>query len=217
MKNYVKTGIILLLLLAALVTSAHAQFLGGFFSQGATQNQYLEQQIAALQVYDGYLQKGYSIAKEGTGAISTIKNGDLNLHTGHIDSLKIVSSSVRNYSRVKGITTLQQQIITAHNNVYPQLTKSKQFTPAELTNFNTIYQSVLQQSQTDLEELQLVITNGKLSLTDNERISRIDKLYKEMQNLYGKEQRLNNQALALAAQRSRKSKDNKTLKSLYGQ
>jgi hypothetical protein len=217
MKNYVKTGIILPLLLAALITSAKAQFLGGFFSQGATQKQYLEQQIAALQVYDGYLQKGYSIAKDGTGTISNIKTNDFNLHTGRIDSLKIVSSSVRNYSKVRGISQLQQQIMTSHNQVYSQITKSGQLTAKELTNFNAIYRSILQQSQTDLEELQLVITNGKLSLTDNERITRIDKLYQEMQNLYGKEQLMNNQALALAAQRSRGSKDNKTLKGLYGQ
>ena len=217
MKKQIKIGLILLLLLAALITSAHAQLLGGFFNQGNEQKQYLLQQIAALQVYDGYLQKGYAVAKDGTGAISTIKNKDLGLHTGHIDSLKIVSSSVRNYSRVKGITTLQQQILTSHNKVYPQLIKSNQLTPTELTDFNTIYQSILQQSNANLEELQLVITNGKLSLTDNERIGRIDKLYKEMQDLYGKEQKINNQALTLAAQRSRGSKDNKTLKSLYGQ
>jgi len=217
MKKQLKIGFILLLLLAALVTSAHAQFLGGFFNQGATQKQYLLQQIAALQVYDGYLQKGYSIAKDGTGTIGSIKNGDLSLHTGHIDSLKIVSNSVRNYSKVKGVTKLQQQIITSHNKVYPQLTQGNQLNANELTNFNKIYQAILQQSKTGLEELQLVITDGKLSLTDNERIARIDKLYKEMQDLYGKEQKFNNQTLALAAQRSRGSKDNKTLKSLYGQ
>ena len=51
MKNYVKTGIILLLLLAALISSAHAQLLGGFFNQGNEQKQYLLQQIAALQVH----------------------------------------------------------------------------------------------------------------------------------------------------------------------
>lgn len=217
MKKYVKTGIILLLLLAALITTAHAQLLGGFFNQGNEQKQYLLQQIAALQIYDGYLQQGYNIAKDGTGAISTIKNKDLGLHTGHIDSLKIVSSSVRNYSKAKGITQLQQQIITSYNKIYPQLTKSNQFTAKELTDFNAIYQAILQQSKTGLEELQLVITNGKLSLSDNERIAKIDKLYKEMQDLYGKEQKINNQMLALAAQRSRGSKDNKTLKGLYGQ
>jgi len=217
MKKQLKIGFILLLLLAALVTSAHAQLPGGFFNQGATQKQYLLQQIAALQVYDGYLQKGYSIARDGTGAIGSIKNGDLSLHTGHIDSLKIVSNSVRNYSKVKGTIQLQQQIISSHNKVYPQLTKSNQFTAKELADFNTVYQAILVQSKTGLEELQLVITNGKLSLTDNERIAKIDKLYKEMQDLYGNEQKINNPALALAAQRSRGSKDNKTLKFLYGQ
>lgn len=217
MKTYLKTGVIMLLLLTALITSAKAQFLGGFFNQGAIQKAYLEQQIAALQVYESYLQKGYAISKDGTSAIGTIKNGDLSMHTNHFDSLKIVSSSVRNYSRVKGIIALQQQIVTSHSTIYPQLMKSGQFSAAELTGLNTTHQAILQESQSDLEELQLVITNGKLSLSDNERISRIDKIYKSMQLLYGKEQAMNNQWLALAAQRSRQSKDNKMLKSLYGQ
>jgi hypothetical protein len=200
---------------AALTTATQAQGIGGIFNQNEEQKEYLLQQITALQVYDGYLQKGYSIAKDGTGAISTIKNNDFSLHTGHFDSLKIVSNSVRNYSKVKGITQLQQQIITGHNKTYPQLIQSNQINAAELTNFNNIYQAIMQQSKADLEELQLVITNGKLQMTDNERIARIDKLYKEMQDLYGKEQQLNNQALALAAQRRRGSKDNQILKSLY--
>lgn len=207
--------VLVIVVITALATSAHAQGIGSFFNQNAKQKEYLLQQIAALKVYDSYLEKGYSIAKNGTGVISTIKNNDLSLHTGHIDSLKAVSASVRNYSRVKGTIQLQQQIIASHNKVYPQLTNGKRLTAKELTDFNTIYQAILQQSRADLEELQFVITNGKLSMTDNERVARIDKLYKEMQDLYGMEQKINNQALALAAQRSRGSKDNKILKGLY--
>ncbi len=215
MRKQLRTGILLLLLTTGLAMAAHAQSIGGIFNQNEEQKEDLLQQIAALQVYDGYLQKGYSIAKDGTGAISTIKNNDLSLHTGHIDSLKIVSNSVRNYSKVKGISQLQQQIITSHNKVYPQLAQSNQLNVAQLTSFNNIYQAILQQSKADLEELQLIITNGKLQMTDNERIARIDKLYKDVQDLYGKDQQLNNLALALAAQRSRGSKDNQILKSLY--
>jgi len=216
MKKQLKIIIILLLILVV-TKPVKAQFPGGFFNQGAIQTSYLEQQIAALQVYESYLQKGYTEAKDGTGAISAIKNGDLSLHTNHFDSLKIVSSSVRNYSRVKGVATLQQQMISSHGTAYQQLTKSGQFRAQELTAFNAVYQSILQQSQAGLEELQLVITNGKLSLSDNERIAQIDHIYKDMLALYGKEQATNNQWLALAAQRSRGRRDNQTLKSLYGQ
>ena len=42
-----------------------AQTLAEWVSQKVTQKKYLLQQIAALQVYSGYLSKGYSIAKDG--------------------------------------------------------------------------------------------------------------------------------------------------------
>jgi hypothetical protein len=207
--------VLVIVAITAMATSAHAQGIGSFFNQNAKQKEYLLQQIAALKVYDGYLKKGYSIAKEETGVISTVKSSDLSLHTGHFDSLKIVSASVRNYSKVKAVIWLQQQIINSHNKVYPQLTGRNGLNVKESNAYNVIYQAILQQSRSDLEELQLVITNGKLSMADNERIAKIDKLYKEMQDLYGREQKLNGQAIALAAQRSRESKDNKILKGLY--
>ena len=53
----------------------NAQGLSEWFNQKATQKKYLLQQIAALQVYIGYLQKGYSIAKTGLTTIGNIKNG----------------------------------------------------------------------------------------------------------------------------------------------
>ena len=55
----------LIILFAVVSTSVKAQTFAEWFQQGATQKKYLLQQIAALQVYIGYVQKGYSIAKKG--------------------------------------------------------------------------------------------------------------------------------------------------------
>jgi hypothetical protein len=66
-----------------LIVSGHlsqGQFLGGFFSQKQTELKYYLQQIAALKLYAGFLEKGYSIAREGLTVIAEIKNGEFNLH-----------------------------------------------------------------------------------------------------------------------------------------
>ena len=55
--------ILILFLLTIIVTTTQAQTFAEWFRQKKTQKQYLIQQIAALQVYIGYAQKGYSIAK----------------------------------------------------------------------------------------------------------------------------------------------------------
>ena len=52
------------MLFAIISTGTRAQTFAEWFRQSATQKKYLLQQIAALQVYIGYVQKGYSIAKE---------------------------------------------------------------------------------------------------------------------------------------------------------
>ena len=64
-----------------------AQTSSEWFRQKATQKKYLLQQIAALQVYSGYLSKGYSIAKNGLNTIKNIKNGDLLQHSNYFTSL----------------------------------------------------------------------------------------------------------------------------------
>lgn len=197
--------------------ATYGQGAGQIFNQNAAQRKYLLEQITALKVYENYLQQGYKIAKDGTGAISRIKGGDLGLHTVHFDSLSTVSTKVRNYTKVKEMIRLQRQIISAHQKVYPRIAGSGRFSIAELTDFNAAYGAILRQAAGDMEELQLVVTNGKLKMTDDARIGLIDRLYRDMQHCFSRSQSLNRQALALDAARSRQAKDQSNLKNLYGQ
>ena len=72
--------IIAIALLLSFAESISAQTFDEWFNQKATQRKYLIQQIAALEVYTGYVSDGYSIAKKGLNIIHDIKNGDFNLH-----------------------------------------------------------------------------------------------------------------------------------------
>ena len=58
----------------------YAQTFEEWFQQTQTQKHYLVEQIAALQVYLGYVKKGYDIASKGIHTISDIKNGEFNLY-----------------------------------------------------------------------------------------------------------------------------------------
>src|SRR6266498_4565607 len=96
---------LLSLLLIVGVHTSYGQTWNEWFRQKKTQIQYLVKQIAALKVYTDYLEKGYNIAKDGTNLINDIKHGDFNLHNNYFTSLKSVSSSVRNYSKVSAIVS----------------------------------------------------------------------------------------------------------------
>ena len=95
---------ILMILLVLTVPCVHAQTFQEWTQQKKTQIKYLVQQIAAFQVYIGYVEKGYSIAKKGLNAISNIKHGDFSMHNDYFNSLKIVNPKIKKYWKVADIT-----------------------------------------------------------------------------------------------------------------
>jgi hypothetical protein len=74
-------------LLSGIFGVSKAQFLGGIFNQNATQIEYMIQQIALLQTYIGYVEKGYDIVNKGLTLIGDIKNGDFKLHNEFFNGL----------------------------------------------------------------------------------------------------------------------------------
>jgi RNase H-fold protein (predicted Holliday junction resolvase) len=205
---------LLLAILTISVTSEAQTVVGQFFNQNKTQKKYLLDQIAALQVYKGYLKNGYTVAKDGTGLIGRIKDGDHSLHSGHFDSLSRISSKVRNYSKVKAIVAMQKQMEAEHLKAGTRINNSI-LTSLEKGQYNKIYRSVLNRSIDELSELQLVVTDGRVKMSDDERLKFIDKIYTEMLGCLSSARKINSQFLALAAQRDRERKDNQSLKNLY--
>ncbi|SFA56505.1 hypothetical protein SAMN04488511_11618 [Pedobacter suwonensis] len=163
-------------------TGAFAQV--SVFNQGQTLKKRLLEQLVALRVYEQYLSKGYDIARNGTASISTIKTGDLGLHSAYFDSLSRVSSRVRTYPKVGAIARMQGQMIQAHNQAYRYAAAEKQLSDTELMDFNASYRQLLGQAEANMEELQLVVSSGRLKMTDDARLSAIDRLYAQMQRIY---------------------------------
>jgi cysteinyl-tRNA synthetase len=145
----------------------------------ATQKKYLLQQIAALQMYVGYVEKGYSIASKGLNTIRDIKHGDFNLHSDFFNSLSAVNPTVKKYSKVASIIVLQ---ISIAKQVRSTVKQCKKLTPAEINYLQQVFNNVLNDCAKNLDELVELITNGEEQMKDDERIKRIDKLYDEMQD-----------------------------------
>src|SRR5258706_14560273 len=87
--------------------SIHAQTAEEWTQQKKTQIKYLLQQIAANKVYIDYLEKGYSIARNGLQTIQNIKKGDFNLHFNFFDSLKKVNPKIKGWAKVADIIAYQ--------------------------------------------------------------------------------------------------------------
>lgn len=175
----IKNALFVLMVPAFIFTNiapSSAQTFAEWFSQKKTQKKYLLQQIAALQVYIDYAKKGYNIVGSGLQTVKDITSGEFDLHNAFIKGLKKVSPSIRNDVRVVEIIEAQVNIIKA----FGTIKNNKGFSAEQLSYISRLADGVIGECYTDLEELLLVITSGKLEMKDDERLRRLNAIYERM-------------------------------------
>lgn len=207
-------GIIPILLLFACPSSA--QTFGEWFNQKKTQKKYLLEQIAALQVYKGYLEKGYGIVKDGTGIIRDIKNGDFNIHNGFFNGLELVNPEIKRYDKVEAIMDMNTDMMRQRQKALRIAQNGGQFTAEEVNALRSLYTSLSEEAAKDLEELLLIIKDGQLKMSDDERIKRIEQLYIRMQHKSTLQRKLNKNVSDLISTRKRQTKDQQNSRLLFG-
>ena len=207
---------LLIILLCVCSIKSNAQTYDEWFRQKKTQKKYLLQQIAALQTYVGYVEKGYSIASKGLNTIRDIKHGDFNLHNTFFNSLSSVNPIVRKYVKVADIISMQISIAKLVRSTIKQCTNAKQITPAELNYLQQVFNNLLDDCAKNLDELFELITDGEQKMKDDERIKRIDKLYEEMHDKQVFVQSFSQSAKGLSVQRMNEHYDIVITKKLNG-
>lgn len=208
----------LLILICCIITtqSLFAQTWSEWWQQKKTQIKYLGQQIAALQVYAGYLEKGYHIAQQGLTAVNSIKHGDFSLHQAFFSSLKKVNTSVTKYAKVAEIIALQIGIVKKYKNCYNQARQSGLFNSNEVSYIYNVFGSLLDDCTNDISELITLTTDGQLQLKDDERLKRIDGLYSDMLDKYRFAQSFTNETSLLAVSRQKEQNSATMVGILYG-
>lgn len=208
--------LLILFLFGIFATTTQAQTFAEWVRQKKTQKQYLIQQIAALQVYIGYVQKGYSIAKEGLNTIGELKRGEFNLHTDYFNSLKSVNPKIKQYAKVADIMAIQVAIIQGYGRTRRHVRESGAFNREELDYIMRVLGRLLDDCENNLDELITVTTDGYLEMKDDERMERIDILYQDMTDKYTFSRSFNNETMVLAASRIKENNDVQTSRALYG-
>ncbi len=160
-----------------------AQTAAEWLNQKKKQKKYLVQQIAALQVYAGYLSKGYTIVKDGLHTIQNIKHGDLDLHTEYFTSLSAVNSKIKRYAIVADILSMQMSIAKQTSNAIKRFIGSGQFTSQESAYLKNVFNNILRACVGKLDDLYNIITDKNLKMKDDERVEAIDKIYADVQDM----------------------------------
>jgi hypothetical protein len=176
--------IYLLLCFAAISQLVKAQTWEEWFQQDKTQIQYLKEQIVKLQFYLSYVKKGYNIVNKGLNTIGDIKTGDFHLHEDFFTSLQTVSPGVKNYARIADMVALQKQMLATYRKYDTKFREAGVYSSTELRFLDNLLNSVLDEARQDVESMLLVVSNGKLEMNENERMSRIDHLYASLSDRY---------------------------------
>src|SRR5450631_2488296 len=96
---------------------ASAQGLSNIFNQKAADLKSMGKQIVLLQLYIGWIEKGYNIARSGLTLIGEIKQGEFNLHNVFFSSLSSVNPAIRRYSKVAAIIDYELSVIRELNKI----------------------------------------------------------------------------------------------------
>ena len=208
--------LLIIFIIVSCAENLSAQTSSEWFRQKATQKKYLLQQIAALQVYSGYLSKGYSIAKNGINTIKSIKNGDLIQHTNYFTSLITVNPQIKRYKKVADIIAMQISIAKQSGNAIKSFRNNHHFTLSEINYLQSVFNKLLSDCANNLDELLNLVTNGNLQMKDDERIKAINKIYVDMQDKQQFVRAFTNNAAGLSIQRSNEENDIIISKKLNG-
>jgi len=181
-------------------------------AQKKTQKQYLLQQIAALQVFSGYLKQGYQIATKGMTSISGSLKTENGLHTTYYSRMKNVDPAVSNNSMLKDILAWQQDILLRLQDI----TQISGMTVDEKNYLENVRSAVLKDCDQQLGLLQNVITGGKLEMSDSERLTLLTKIHTAMMDNYRFASGFAVQAKIYATQRQQEQNQAETGKRLYG-
>ncbi|MDB4925516.1 hypothetical protein [Mucilaginibacter sp.] len=201
-----------LLLLLVVCTTTQAQTFAEWFSQGKTQIKYLTQQIAALEAFESSMRQGYNMLHSEWTAIGNFKNGEFGLHRSYYTSLSQVNPVVKNSTDLTGIQSEQQSIISQ----FYSISNLNGLTADEQSYVSLVAQNLMNTCNSDLDELQKVLTAGQLKMSDDERIKRINQLAEAIKDKYLFTCHFTAQVKMLALQRAQENDQLQTERGLYG-
>ncbi len=197
---------------SAMATNADAQTFAEWFKQKSTQKKYLLQQIAALQVYASYYKVGNDIARNGLGSITGWLTSEYGIHNTYYNKMLYVNPVVKDNKQVSDIIGWQSDILKRMSS----LDKTSNLTNNEKKYIDQVKAALFSDCDQQITELQNLVTNNKLKMSDEERLKHIGIIHAAMQSNYRFASSFSNQVKVYAVQRSKESNNVIAEKKIYG-
>lgn len=185
-------------------------------SQEAKQLMLNVEKLAQLKLMLSHMKKGYDILHKGYTSIKNISEGNFSLHKDFLDGLLQVNPTVRKYAKVTDIIQFQLKIVKESKGALTEFKNNKQFSLKELEYMGKVYSNLLSESLKKLDELAMVLTAGKLRMSDDERLKAIDTIHEEVMEQYAFLNEFNNGTAILSLQREKEKMDIDLMRKIHG-
>ncbi|MXV50428.1 TerB family tellurite resistance protein [Pedobacter sp. HMF7647] len=162
------------------------------------------------------MKKGYQVVSSGYNAVRDISQGNFSLHEVFLDGLMLVSPEVKKYRRVADIARSQKAIVQEYQAAMKAFRLSAVFGSGELSYLSSVYRQLFEGSLRNLDELAMVITSSSLRMSDQERLSAVDRIYAETLDRLTFLRRFNRQVEELRLQRIAANAENSGLRNVLG-
>ena len=203
-----------------IVLSAFCLFL--FSGMVAAQSEEVQQLLLNVAKLDqlkkilNNMYEGYKVLTKGYNTIKTISAENFSIHKLFLDGLLEVSPGVRKYKKVADIINYQMRLVRVAKPAISRLKASGLFNDTELNYMANVYGNLFTKSLQQLEALAMVITAGKLRMSDEERLDAIDRIYLNISDQLTFLEAFNQDNNILALKRDRSRVDVKLSKRLNG-
>jgi len=174
------------------------------------------QKLSALKEILNDMYHGYEIVSNGYESIKDISEGNFNLHSTFLNGLLAVSPAVENYKRIVDVINDQLQLVKEYKSAYAKFKEDQNFSPNEIIYLGKVYGNLFNESLKDLDELMMVTTANNLRMSDDDRLSSINRIYDDMQDKLTFLRYFNNSTSILEVQRAKEKNDATTVEGLYG-
>ncbi|GAB3008101.1 hypothetical protein GCM10027051_05370 [Niabella terrae] len=202
----IKYGLVLIIMTASHL-SVKGQGLKEWFSQKATQKDYMLQQIAGLRLYAGYLGRGYAIVSNGLATIGDLKGKHRNSDILFFQRLVDINPQISGAASIHQVFRLQQENLRLLRGLERQIRGYKNCPLYIVQYFRKLQNSMEREENEQAEALIALVSKGVYELDDRARLRRIHKITRDIQERHKRTKILLFQWSKLAIQIDRERKD----------
>ncbi len=172
------------------------------------------EKLAQLKKILHNMYQGYQLISKGYNTIKDISQGNFDLHKNFLYGLLAVSPAVKKYKRIADIIQQQNQLVKEYKSAFKRFKTSNLFNSTEIKYMENVYENLFNNSLQNLDDLAMIVTAGKLRMSDDERLTAIDRVFDDVSDKLNFLRTFNKENNILALQRGREMLDTKVSKQL---